>query len=118
MKIPEIRALFTDPAFLVEYEKWKNDPVTQRVFEAAATMARPLPLSRPAPDASLYQYGELVGMERILSFVRDAQDVVAAIEQAEADAAYGASEEAFLEAHPHIAAARRRRAHAAKAPAA
>lgn len=118
MKIAEVRKMFSDPAFLADYDKWKNDPMTKAIFEAAGLMARAIPLSHPAPESALYQYGELVGMERILSFVRDADEVVSAIEQAEADAAYGASEAAFLAAHPHIAAARRRRTNATKAPAA
>lgn len=113
-----LRALFKDEKFLTEYNRWRTDPITQRIFEAAALMARPIPLSKPGSKAALYQYGELVGMERILNFVRDPEDMMAAIEQAEADAAYGMDDEQFDATHPHFARARARRTKATPAPAA
>ena len=116
MTVDQVRKLFTSPEFLVEYRAWLEDPVTKKVFEAAGLIAKPLPLSKPSRNTSLYQYGELVGMERILAFAKGADEAVAAVEQPAVEPDYGVDDEVFAKTHPHIAAAKTRRKTAAKAP--
>jgi len=106
-----LRELFTDKKFVDLHQLWLSDPVTRAVFDAAEELARPRPVSHPAAEHSSYMLGELVGMERILSFARSTDSVLESVSAAEdeLEAMYGAK------VPEHILAAQRRRERRTKA---
>lgn len=107
MSSPRVVALFTSPEFLVDYEKWLKDPVTRQVLGAASELSVPSSLSKPDPNAALYMHGVYVGFNRMLAFLKGADEVIAGSKEEDISASYGEGKE-LEEQYPQIARARAR----------
>lgn len=107
MTLDEVRRLFSEPKFVKDYGDWLNDPMTKKVMEAASVLAEPPSLQRPDPNAALYIHGVFVGFNRMLSFVRSADEALSSVEEAQVEESYG-QEKILSEMYPQIKQARTR----------
>ena len=67
----EITALTSNPDFLAAYDKWRVDPVTERMLAMAKEATRPPGLAKITGEDALYYSGMFDACDGFLEFVLD-----------------------------------------------